>query len=96
MLAKPETTFLEPFALRTLMTPSSSLRRSSAVGCLATPPMSSTGFSGAGAAPSAFGALAGLLSAAGAVFAGFSAEAAAFGAFSFLGADFYSAMTGVV
>src|SRR6266542_155688 len=43
-LATPETTFFEPFALLTLIAPSSSLRRSSAVGCLATPCTISTGF----------------------------------------------------
>src|ERR1700710_2106668 len=44
-LTKPEVTFFEPLALRTLIVPSSSLRRSSAVGCLATPPIISTGLS---------------------------------------------------
>src|SRR5580698_7932612 len=58
-LAKPEVTFFEPLALRSLTVPSSSLRRSSAVGCLATPPIISTGFAGAaGAAGAAAGAAA--------------------------------------
>src|SRR6187549_1474053 len=101
-LAKPEVTFFEPFALRTLIVPSSSLRRSSAVGCLATPPTISTGFSGAGGAMGApsgpvFGALA-FFSArsAGAADAGAApstATEAALTGFSFLGADFSSAMT---
>src|SRR5690349_1988521 len=101
-LTTPEVTFFEPLALRTLIAPISSLRRSSAVGCLATPPTSSTGFSAgaaaAGAAPSApsflaLGARAGFSAAAA---TGVSAPAAA-GAASFLGAflgaDFSSAMT---
>src|SRR4051812_15086241 len=101
-LAKPDVTFFEPFALRTLIVPSSSLRRSSAVGCLATPPTSSTGFSGAAGAtgaPSAptLGALAFFSGrSAGAADAGAAASAAAGAAlagFSFLGADFSSAMT---
>src|SRR5665213_1797084 len=49
-LATPEVMFFDPLALRTLMAPSSSLSRSSAVGCLATPPtMGPLGASGAGA-----------------------------------------------
>src|SRR5271163_1402948 len=91
-LAKPDVTFLEPLALRTLTEPSSSLRRSSAVGCLATPPTISTGFDGSatGAAGAATGA------AAGAAPSGASTGLPALGplgAFSFLGADFSSAMT---
>src|SRR5437016_2956277 len=53
-LAKPDVTFFEPLALRTLIAPSSSFSRSSAVGCLATPWTISTGFcSPAGAAAGA-------------------------------------------
>src|SRR5688572_28169265 len=101
-LTRPDVTFFEPLALRTLIVPSSSFRRSSAVGCLATPPIISTGFSAAGAAagapePSAapFGARAGLPSATAPAFgAPSTGTVAALTAFSFLGADFSSAMTG--
>src|SRR5688572_23461090 len=55
-LAYPEVTFFEPFALRTLTAPSSSFRRSSAVGCLATPCTISTGFCSAAGAAGAPGA----------------------------------------
>src|SRR5258708_27714247 len=99
----PEVTFFEPLALRTLIATISSLRSSSAVGCLATPPTSSTGAAGAavsvaaGAAPAAasfLGALSDLagLSAAGATLAGASADVAASFLGAFLGADFSSAM----
>src|SRR5258708_12337236 len=99
----PEVTLFEPLALRIFIATISSVRSSSAVGCLATPPTSSTGAAGAavsvaaGAAPAAasfLGALSDLagLSAAGATLAGASADVAAsfFGAF--LGADFSSAL----
>src|SRR3954470_23199210 len=52
-LAKPDVTFFEPLALRTLIVPSSSFRRSSAVGCLATPWTISTGLAGAAGSPAA-------------------------------------------
>src|SRR6185312_8677895 len=101
-LAMPETTFFEPLALRTLIAPSSSFRRSSAVGCLATPPTvslggaagaaaaSALGAPSAGAAPSAAGALGarGFFSPLGAGAAPAAASAAgALTGFSFLGAD---------
>src|ERR1700685_3612902 len=92
-LAKPDVTFFEPFALRTLTEPSSSLRRSSAVGCLATPPTISTGLPSAGGATGGAGGGAG--GAAGAAPSGASAglpALGALGAFSFFGAVFSSAM----
>src|ERR1700678_1124449 len=93
-LAKPEVTSFEPFALRTLTVPSSSLRRSSAVGCLATPPTISVGFAsaagaaGAGPEPGAGAAAAGAPSGAPAGFPGLGP----LGPLSFFCGGFSSAM----
>src|SRR5277367_6484668 len=90
--AKPEVTFFEPLALRTLMEPSSSFRRSSAVGCFATPPTISVGLvSATGVAAGAAAGAAADAAAPGAP-SGFGALGA-LGAFSFFGALISSAMT---
>src|SRR5258708_5356327 len=106
MFAMPEVMFFEPLALRTLIEARSSLRRSSAVAALATPPTISTGAAGTASAAGAFGffslpglagASAGAAAAAPALAAGAAAAGwAFFGAFFFFGAGFSSDIEGWV